>query len=110
VIRKLTAELRRHIISLSDSNFFENHRAILTKIYRTVLYQGTALGGSSMIFGAVAMRPKQFVFDEWREKSGVTELNAETLEPHYRHIAEVMTVTRQTSDMECGATGILTRG
>ena len=71
-----------------------------TSGYRTVLYQGSALGGSSMIFGAVAMKPKQFVFDEWREKSGVAEINAETLEPHYQHIAGVMSVTRQTEDLE----------
>ena len=71
-----------------------------TSGYRTVLYQGSALGGSSMIFGAVAMKPKQFVFDEWRGKSGVAEINAETLEPHYRHVAEVMSVTRQTRDLE----------
>jgi choline dehydrogenase-like flavoprotein len=71
-----------------------------TSGYRTVLYQGSALGGSSMIFGAVAMKPKQFVFDEWREQSGTDEINAETLEPHYQHIAEVMAVTRQTRDLE----------
>ncbi len=71
-----------------------------TSGYRTVLYQGSALGGSSMIFGAVAMKPKQFIFDEWRAKSGITEINAETLEPHYQHIAEVMSVTPQTRDLE----------
>ncbi|MGH9882332.1 MAG: GMC family oxidoreductase N-terminal domain-containing protein, partial [Pyrinomonadaceae bacterium] len=71
-----------------------------TSGYRTVLYQGSAVGGSSMIFGAVAIKPKQFVFDEWREKSGLASLNAETLEPHYRHVAEVMSVTRQTADLE----------
>ena len=71
-----------------------------TRGYRTVLYQGSALGGSSMIFGAVAMKPKQFVFDEWREQSGIAEINAETLEPHYQHIADVMSITRQTKDLE----------
>ena len=71
-----------------------------TSGYRTVLYQGSALGGSSMIYGAVAMKPKEFVFDEWREKSGSTEINSETLEPHYKHIADVMSVTRQTRDLE----------
>jgi choline dehydrogenase-like flavoprotein len=71
-----------------------------TSGYRTVLYQGSALGGGSTIFGAVAMKPKQFVFDEWREMSGVAEINAETLEPHYQHVAEVMSITRQTKDLE----------
>lgn len=71
-----------------------------TSGYRTVLYQGSALGGSSMIFGAVAMKPKQFTFDEWGEKSGIQTVNAETLEPHYRHVAEIMSVTRQSKELE----------
>jgi choline dehydrogenase-like flavoprotein len=65
-----------------------------------VLYQGNALGGSSMIFGAVAMRPQQSTFDEWRNLSGVDSINGNTLEPHYRHVGEVMSVTRQTTDLE----------
>ncbi|HEY0003514.1 MAG TPA: GMC family oxidoreductase [Pyrinomonadaceae bacterium] len=78
-----------------------------TSGYRTVLYQGSGVGGSSLIFGAVAMKPKQFVFDEWREKSGVTEINAETLEPHYKHVAEVMSVTRQSKELENRANAIV---
>ncbi|HKY29081.1 MAG TPA: GMC family oxidoreductase, partial [Pyrinomonadaceae bacterium] len=71
-----------------------------TSGYRTVLYQGNALGGSSTIFGAVAMKPQQFTFDEWRTQSGVDSINSDTLEPHYRHVGEVMSVTRQTKDLE----------
>ncbi|HEX6731161.1 MAG TPA: GMC family oxidoreductase [Pyrinomonadaceae bacterium] len=71
-----------------------------TSGYRTVLYQGSALGGSSMIFGAVAMKPQPFTFDDWSERSGVSSINVETLEPHYRHVAEIMSVTRQTKELE----------
>lgn len=71
-----------------------------TSGYRTVLYQGNALGGSSMIFGAVAMKPRQFTFDEWRTQSGVDSINSNTLEPHYHHVGEVMSVTQQTKDLE----------
>jgi choline dehydrogenase-like flavoprotein len=71
-----------------------------TSGYRTVLYQGNALGGGSMIFGAVAMKPQQFTFDEWRNRSGVDSINAEMLEPHYHHVADVMSVTRQIKELE----------
>lgn len=81
-----------------------------TSGYRTVLYQGSALGGSSMIFGAVAMKPKQFVFDEWRQKSGIAEINADTLEPHYQHVAEVMSVKRQTHDLETTPAVVISLG
>ena len=71
-----------------------------TSGFRTVLYQGNALGGSSMIFGAVAMKPKQFVFDEWRELSGVESINSESLEPHYAHVSNTMSITPQSRELE----------
>ena len=72
----------------------------LTSGYRTVLYQGNALGGGSLLFGAVAMKPPQFVFDEWEELSGVQSINRAALEPHYSHVAKVMSVTRQSRELE----------
>ena len=62
--------------------------------YRTVLYQGNAVGGSSMIFGAVAMKPRQFVFDEWQARSGVETLTYETLAPHYDHVGNVLSTIK----------------
>lgn len=72
----------------------------LTSGYRTVLYQGNALGGGSLLYGAVAMKPPSFVFDEWEKHSGVSSINRASLEPHYRHVADVMSVTRQTRKLE----------
>jgi len=72
----------------------------LTSGYRTILYQGNGLGGGSLIYGGVAMKPPAFIFDEWAERSGVDALRPESLEPHYRHVAEVMSVTRQSPSLE----------
>lgn len=72
----------------------------LTSGARTALVQGNALGGSSMVFGAVAMKPPPFVFDEWRELSGIADLGGESLAPHYAHVGEVMSVTRQSPGQE----------
>ncbi len=83
---------------LGMSNRFGH--AELTSGYRTVLYQGNALGGSSLIYGAVAMKPQQFIFDEWQALSGVASMSADSLEPHYNHVAETMSVTRQSQELE----------
>src|SRR5262245_10632642 len=72
----------------------------LTSGYRTILQQGNALGGGSLIFGAVAMKPPQFIFDEWKELSGVDEIDREKLEPNYRHIADAMSITPQSRELE----------
>ncbi|HYE75272.1 MAG TPA: GMC family oxidoreductase N-terminal domain-containing protein, partial [Blastocatellia bacterium] len=72
----------------------------LTSGLRTALYQGKGLGGGSLIYGAVAMKPQDFIFDEWSRLSGVASINGESLEPHYKHIAEVMSVTKQAITQE----------
>ncbi len=80
-----------------------------TSEFRTILYQGNVLGGSSLLYGAVAMKPPQFVFDEWRELSGVDQIDRESLEPHYGHIGEVMSVTEQSRDLENEPNAIVRR-
>ena len=52
----------------------------LTRGYRTALLQGNVLGGSSIIYGAVAMRPPSSVFDEWQRTSGLEDVTAASLE------------------------------
>lgn len=46
------------------------------------------------------MKPHRFVFDEWREKSGVSSINSESLASHYNHVAETMSVTPQSKQLE----------
>ena len=48
----------------------------LTSGLRTILYQGNAVGGGSLLYGAVAMKSPQFVFDEWKELSGASRSTA----------------------------------
>ena len=74
-------------------------RLELTNGGRTTLHTGDVLGGGSIIFGAVAMRPPAFIFDEWAKSSGITSLEA-MLAPHYDHVARVMSVTPQTPAQE----------
>ncbi|HEX4945238.1 MAG TPA: GMC family oxidoreductase [Blastocatellia bacterium] len=81
----------------------------LTSGYRTMLYQGNGVGGGSLMYGAVAMKPPAFVFEEWQQASGVASINASTLAPHYRHIAEVMSVTKQTTEQENEGNAIVRR-
>ncbi len=81
----------------------------LTSGLRTILYQGNAVGGGSLLYGAVAMKPPQFVFDEWKELSGTPEIDRDKLEPHYRHVAEVMSVTEQTRELENEPNAIVRR-
>jgi choline dehydrogenase-like flavoprotein len=81
----------------------------LTSGLRTILYQGNAVGGGSLLYGAVAMKPPQFVFDEWKELSGEDGIDRDKLEPHYRHVADVMSVTEQTRELENEPNAIVRR-
>ena len=72
----------------------------LTRGYRTALLQGNALGGSSIVYGAVAMRPPQAVFDDWRRTTGLDDLTADALEPHYTQVGAALSVTRQSATLE----------
>ena len=72
----------------------------LTRGYRTALLQGNVLGGSSVIYGAVAMRPPDYVFDEWQQATGLADLSAAALESHYDEIGTALSVTRQSTDLE----------
>ena len=75
-------------------------RVELTSGLRTLLYQGNVLGGGSVLYGGVAMKPPAYVFEEWKERSGYSDLDLEQLEPHYRHVGDMMSVTRQSERLE----------
>jgi choline dehydrogenase len=72
----------------------------LTRGYRTALLQGNVLGGSSIIYGAVAMRPPARVLDEWQSATGLDDLSAEALAPHYEAIGTALSVTAQSTTRE----------
>jgi choline dehydrogenase-like flavoprotein len=72
----------------------------LTRGYRTALLQGNVLGGGSIVYGAVAMRPPAVVWSEWQAATGLADLNAAELEPHYSEVGAALSVTRQSSDSE----------
>jgi choline dehydrogenase-like flavoprotein len=72
----------------------------LTRGYRTALLQGNVLGGSSIIYGAVAMRPPVPVLDEWQRTTGLEDLSAAALQSHYDEIGTTLSVTRQSAEQE----------
>lgn len=81
--------------------------AELTSGARSALLQGNGLGGSSLVFGAVAMKPPPFIFDEWRQTSGAAHFEADTLEPHYSYVGNVLSVTRQSPSKETRSNAIV---
>ncbi len=82
-------------------------RLELTDGFRTLLYQGNGVGGGSLVFGAVAMQPPPFVFDEWREVSRLDDLTFDQLLPHYQHVGQVMSVTQQGPELENAPNGVI---
>ena len=72
----------------------------LTRGYRTALLQGNVLGGGSIIYGAVAMRPPAAVWNEWQAATGLDDVSAEAFEPHYAEVGAALSVTRQSTALE----------
>jgi choline dehydrogenase-like flavoprotein len=81
--------------------------AELTSGGRSALLQGNAVGGSSLVFGAVAMKPPDFIFEEWRHSTGASHFDGETLAPHYGRVGAVMSVTRQSATKETRSNAIV---
>jgi choline dehydrogenase-like flavoprotein len=81
--------------------------AELTTGARSALLQGNGLGGSSLVFGAVAMKPPQYVFDDWRNVSGASHFDGDVLAPHYAHVGDVLSVTRQSASRETRSNAIV---
>lgn len=81
----------------------------LTSGLRTLLYQGNGLGGGSLMYGAVAMKPPDYVFDEWKERSGVATIDRQALEPHYRAVGQLLSVTKQSVNLENESNALVRR-
>jgi choline dehydrogenase len=81
----------------------------LTSGLRTLLYQGNGLGGGSLLYGAVAMKPPAYVFDEWKEQSGVEAIDRSSLEPHYQAVGETLSVTKQDAALENESNALVRR-
>lgn len=83
-------------------------RLSLTRRARVALYQGNGLGGASIMWGAVAMRAPDFIFDEWRRLAGL-DVSASLLAPHYDAVGCVLSATPQHADAENGSNAIVRR-
>lgn len=81
--------------------------AELTSGARSALLQGNGLGGSSLVFGAVAMKTPPFVLDEWQHVSGAAHFDQDVLAPHYQHVGDVLSVTRQSPSKETRSNAIV---
>ena len=81
----------------------------LTRGYRTALLQGNVLGGGSIIYGAVAMRPPAAVWNEWQAATGLDDMSAAAFEPHYAEVGAALSVTRQSAGLENRPNAIVRR-
>ena len=48
--------------------------------------QPICLGGGSLVNSAICIRAPEFVFEKWRNKSGIDWAGRDSLEPHYKKI------------------------
>jgi len=81
--------------------------AELTSGARSALLQGNGLGGSSLVFGAVAMKTPRFVLDEWQAASGASHFDEHVLAQHYEHVGDVLSVTLQSRLRETRSNAIV---
>lgn len=58
----------------------------VTKDLSVALYQGRAVGGSSVVNWTTCFRLRQRVHDHWRTEHGVDGFSAADLEPHYQAV------------------------
>lgn len=67
----------------------------LDRKVRSGLMRGRAVGGSTLTYSAILYRYDEFVFDWWRQLSGVSFLNERELAPHYEAAETYVPMRRQ---------------
>jgi choline dehydrogenase-like flavoprotein len=60
---------------------------------------GRAVGGSSIVTGAVCFRTPEHVLHDWSGRLGLRELDAKTLEPHFEEVEKAIHVEEVPASM-----------
>jgi choline dehydrogenase-like flavoprotein len=62
--------------------------------------QAIALGGGSLVNSAICARSPAWVFERWAERTGITGLTREALDPHYERVERFLGVAPTPMDVQ----------
>ncbi|MEZ4443270.1 MAG: GMC family oxidoreductase [Polyangiaceae bacterium] len=66
----------------------------------TPTMQAIALGGGSLINSAICARPPAWIYDKWSERTGVSQITAESLAPHFERVEALLGVEATPEEVQ----------
>lgn len=104
---------RKDWIELDESKsyrmLYQERAARATSDMSIAVFQGRAVGGTTVVNWTTCFRTPEWVFDHWKAQSGLT-LNASTLAPHWAAVEERLSIQPWPEEMVNANNGVLLRG